>query len=186
MLSDDDHIEAFCATGDRRHFEFIVMRHLGLIRRLLFSLLHGNHVDMQDAEQKVLLRLFVSLPRYAGASAFSTYLTRLIRNTAIDEIRKHQRHRKIAERVLAFPPEPTHHDEPLKALVEEQERADVISALDRLKTDERFVLYMKDAEGWSLAEISEALAKPIEPTHKLLFAADADSILKLAPTFYAQ
>jgi hypothetical protein len=26
----------------------------------------------------------------------------------------------------------------------------------------------------------------IEPTHKLLFAAYADSILKLAPTFYAQ
>lgn len=161
QASDDELVSEFLGTGDRICFEMLVKRHITLIRRVLLALLEGNTEYAMDAEQEVLIRLYSHLHQYKRQSKLSTYLVGLTRNTALDELRKIRRHRRIAERILSLTPEPVREDDPVNTLVRNEERADIIRALDGLKSDERFICYMKDAEDWSLKEIAEALGRPV-------------------------
>ena len=51
--------------------------------------------------------------------------------------------------------------DPLALVIAEEGRDGVIEVLSTLTPDERFVLYLKDAEGLSLNEIAAAIGKPL-------------------------
>ena len=168
-VADDELVAAFRASGDRDVFEALAARHLPLIRRLLLVLLNGHREDSEDAEQEVLVRLYLNLGKFAHRSEFTTYLTRLVRNTAIDEIRKHERHRRISKRLVALTPIPERRDEASQPLIEAIGRTEVTAALEGLSSEERFVLYMKDGEGWSLDQIARTIKRPIGTVKSKLF-----------------
>lgn len=54
-------IARFVHSNDHGAFVNLIQRHLSTIRRLLFTLFRGNRMDMEDAEQEVLLGLFQNL-----------------------------------------------------------------------------------------------------------------------------
>ena len=108
---DDDLIREFVRCGNRKAFVLLIERHIGGMRRLLFTLFNGNRDDMEDAEQEILLSLFQSLSRFKGRSSFKTYLYRFCRNKAIDILRKNKRERKIIPLLASMEPAPSAHPE---------------------------------------------------------------------------
>ena len=81
-------IKRFTGSGDRLAFQVLVERHIGSLRKFLFTLFRGCREDIEDAEQEILMSLFMGLTNFKFRSSFKTYFYRLSKNRAIDILRK--------------------------------------------------------------------------------------------------
>ena len=69
-------------AGDRRAQEQILATHNAMLRRVAFGILR-NREDAEDAVQDGLCRAYVRLPSFEGRSSFSTWLVRIVINSAL-------------------------------------------------------------------------------------------------------
>jgi RNA polymerase sigma-70 factor (ECF subfamily) len=157
--SDEELIRLFVSNGDRAAFEALVRRHVVPIRRLLYGLFRGHREDMEDAEQEVILALFRSLGKFGFRSSFSTFLYRLVRNRAIDLIRRRERERRSLER-FGRGREPAAAPHPEEVAVGEVARSEAMALLGALRVEERTVVLLREVEGLSLEEIARVLRLP--------------------------
>ena len=87
MESDEDLIVAHVA-GDENAFPRLVGRHLKTVYSFAFHFV-GNSSDAEDISQESFLKVWKNLKRYSSEHArFKTWLMRIVRNTAIDYLRK--------------------------------------------------------------------------------------------------
>jgi len=151
-------IARFVHTNDQEAFVNLIQRHLSTIRRLLYALFRGDRMDMEDAEQEVLIGLFQDLHRFRGASSFKTYLFRFTRNKAIDLLRKKERVRRIARRAASLP-EPAPPD-PVEEVLQDESKREIIDLLFSISEKERTLLLLKDVEGFTIKEIGKIMKAP--------------------------
>ena len=79
----DDRLVKRAQRGDERAFGKLVEEHQAKLFTLAARTL-GSDTDAADAVQEALIRAWVSLPRFRGASRFSTWLYRITLNAAHD------------------------------------------------------------------------------------------------------
>jgi RNA polymerase sigma-70 factor (ECF subfamily) len=126
---------------------------------MLAVALHGSRDDIADAEQEVLVSLYTGLGRYRFGSSFPTFLYRLCRNKAVDLLRREARHRRTAAaaaRAAASAPVA----DPRERLEQDERRAAVRAALDRLGDEERLLVLLGDVESLTMAEIAAITGRP--------------------------
>jgi RNA polymerase sigma-70 factor (ECF subfamily) len=92
----DPQVVAAAKAGSLGAFEHLVRRYQGDAWRLAYHLLHDNSLA-DDVTQDAFVRVFRFLPRYRGDSKFSTWLFSIVRNCAMDELRRLGR-RSVATR----------------------------------------------------------------------------------------
>jgi RNA polymerase sigma-70 factor (ECF subfamily) len=85
---------AAAKSGDAAAFEELVCRHRRRLRRLAQRITH-NREDAEDAVQGSLLRAFSHLAGFRGDSEFSTWLTRIVINEALMNLRKSFRRNEV-------------------------------------------------------------------------------------------
>jgi RNA polymerase sigma-70 factor (ECF subfamily) len=76
--------------GDVDAFFSLIDPHDRGLRRLAYRLL-GDRDAMDDALQESYLKAFRALPRFAGDSAFRSWLYRIVYNTCLDELRRNHK-----------------------------------------------------------------------------------------------
>jgi RNA polymerase sigma-70 factor, ECF subfamily len=81
--------QAIAGNADAQ--EHLFARHTGKLYRTAFALLN-NKEDAEDALQDGLCKAFTSLPSFQGRSSFSTWLTRIVINSALMTHRKKSLH----------------------------------------------------------------------------------------------
>jgi RNA polymerase sigma factor (sigma-70 family) len=83
----------FLESGDNDTFSRLLKRHQSSIKSIVIATL-GIHFrsEVDDACQEIYIKLYERSNSYTGRSKFSTWLYRLVKNTAIDYQRKHKRH----------------------------------------------------------------------------------------------
>ena len=143
--------------GDARALEALCERHAPRVGRLSRHVL-GDSEDARDASQEALARLCIKLGQFRGEAAFSTWLHRLTLNVCRDVAlrRATRRHEPLEEDVRAAPgPTPDRQAE-LSEL-----RAGLREGLAALPAAQARVLVLKDALGFSFAEISEVSGMPV-------------------------
>src|SRR3989344_9539173 len=87
MESDEDLIAAYL-QGDEHAFANLVERHLKAVYSFTFRFV-GNQSDAEDIVQESFLKVWKNLKKYSSRSAsFKTWLMCIVRNTAIDYLRK--------------------------------------------------------------------------------------------------
>ena len=141
------------ADGDREAFRRIVERYQGMVYTMAYNLL-GNHVDAEDAAQEVFLRLHQKLNGFHGLSSFTTWLFRLSMNAIIDYQRRWRRH-------AAEPDVPEPVSDPEAEVLRREGYRVVLQALAELPPDYRLPLVLRDLYGFSYAEISDAVDRPL-------------------------
>lgn len=82
------------ARGDGIAFSELVHRHYRRALRVAFGLLKDTQ-DAEDVVQDAFARVYVRLARFEGASAFYTWLYRIVVNLSIDAIRRRRRERRV-------------------------------------------------------------------------------------------
>ncbi len=153
-------------AGDERAFEDLVRtfggRLLSVARRFV-----RNEEDAQDIVQSAYLSAFRALDQFEGNCQLSTWLHRIVVNTALMKLRSKRRkpEESIEELLPAFQ-EDGHHVEqfsdwntPADLLMERHEtRATVRACIDQLPDNYRSVLLLRDIEEQSTQEVADALS----------------------------
>jgi RNA polymerase sigma-70 factor (ECF subfamily) len=94
-VSDADIVRGI-AAGDRHAFELLMRRHNRPLYRTARSILRDD-AEAQDALQEAYLLAFRNIGKFRGESSLSTWLTRIVVNSAIGRSRKMSRRAEIIE-----------------------------------------------------------------------------------------
>jgi RNA polymerase sigma-70 factor (ECF subfamily) len=153
MENDSDATLArLAAGGDADAFEALVHRHYDAVYRLAFRWCRIRE-DAEDIAQEVFVKLARNMKRFAGRSAFRTWLYRIVVNTAKDFHRSNATRRRHEESLSA-----EHRIENPGPSGEEALLArNVVEAVDRLPGKQKSAVLLVLAEGFSHREAAEVL-----------------------------
>ena len=161
--ADANLIERYLA-GEVEAFEELMRAHEDRIFAVCLRMLRDREAAL-EATQETFITVFHKADRFAGRSAFGTWLYRVAINTCYDLTRRNRRHRAD--------PLPETHD-PVDAAVGDdftsvEVRPDIEAALDELPPEFRSAVILSDLEGLALETVSEILGVPIGTVKSRVF-----------------
>ena len=147
-------------NGDVAAFEELVRTHQKRVLSIVAGILRWNE-DVEDIGQQVFLKVFQALKRFDGRSSFSTWLYKIAVNETYDYLRKKKARKLVYEADLSLEQEERLGDyAPDADRSAAHERAEAQQAVERLlaelSPEERLMIVLKEVEGYSVEEISEA------------------------------
>lgn len=154
--SDLDAVKGVLA-GDREMFAVIVRRYNTQLYRTGMAYLR-NHAQTEDAMQNAYLKAFLNLNRFHGASAFGTWLTRIMINECLMLLRTRKRFPMEniddggafpQQECFLVPPADPLHDQDLKAVLEQ--------AIQALPRTHRAVYLLREVQHLSTADTARCL-----------------------------
>ena len=177
-------------NGDAAAFGELVERHKHRVYRTAFAIT-GNKEDAEEAMQDSFLKVHRHLADFQRASKFSTWLTRIAVNEALQKVRR----RKPTVSLDSVRPTEDDaiprqledwQDNPEKIFSKQQIRAFVESAIQSLSPIHREVFVLRDVQGLSTLETSEALSISLANTKSRLLRARLAMRESLAVHFQRQ
>src|SRR6266480_4208724 len=90
--ADDKSLVQAAQKGDTVAFEELVARHRDKIYARAYSMMR-NEEEAIDLSQEAWVKAWQRLNQFQGESGFTTWLTRIVINLCLDELRKVKRHR---------------------------------------------------------------------------------------------
>ncbi len=149
--------------GNANAFEDLVLEYQKQVYHIALKMT-GNEEDALDLSQETFLKAFRTLPSFRGEAGFGSWLYRMTANLCIDFLRKKKR--QGSEQILSLDAEeedrrptelPDLRYEPQSALEKKETREKVQAGLQKLPHEQRLILVLRDVEGFSYQEISDAL-----------------------------
>jgi RNA polymerase sigma-70 factor (ECF subfamily) len=136
----------------------IVRAHGPSIWRLL-KRIFGQHADVDDTFQQVMLEVVRALPSFEGRSDIATWIHRIALNVAYQRMRRGYR----GVEVDLDEAEPKAADVDVESIVADAEAARrLYEALEALPPKKRIAVVLHDVEGLTLKEIGERLGIPLQ------------------------
>ncbi len=152
MSEDNLYIEQFL-SGEEKGFDMLVRKYQDRVLNIVYSLI-GRDRESEDIMQEVFLKVYHSLRFFKQRSQFSTWLYRIVINTAYDFLRKRRNvisDDGILERCA------TTYSNPKEALLIEEREKIICNALGNIPVKFRVAVVLKDIDGLSYIEISKVL-----------------------------
>jgi RNA polymerase sigma-70 factor (ECF subfamily) len=147
-------------SGDPEAFEILVRRHLRAAYAVALAVL-GRPADAEDVAQDAFAAAFEQLDRCREPAKFSGWLLSIVRNRA-----KNEREKRGLRDPAEAPPEAAA-GPPAEAGLRDR----LVAALGRLPATAREVVLLHDLEGYSHAEIADAIGTSEVNSRQLLFQA---------------
>ena len=144
-------------SGDREAFGALVSRFEGRVRSYC-ALMLGRRGGADDAAQDVFLRAFERLAGLRGDGSFAVWLLTLARNRCLDELRRRSRWRFRSVDAPANAPDGLPADALEPSPPAAHEERDILNrVLERLPSNYREILILKEHHGMSYEEIGAVL-----------------------------
>ncbi len=146
-------------SGDESAFNQVLQayrkRILGTIARLI-----GKPEDVEDVGQEVFLRLYYSLDQLRTPEVFEPWLYRLTVNAAYDYLRRQRRRHEsrmsdLSEQQVMMADASAGGKQSQEDARRTRVREQVQSLLDKVSTEDRVLLMLKEVEGLSLKELEK-------------------------------
>lgn len=111
-----------------------------------------NQQDALDAVSECITKVYVSFPRLKKPEYFKTWMTRILINEVLDDIRKRKN-------IISYDRlrDMGYEAEYAEDFISREEKIDLYRALDQLKPDYKKVLILKYFQELSVKEISEMM-----------------------------
>jgi RNA polymerase sigma-70 factor (ECF subfamily) len=162
--------------GDMVAFEELVARHRDKIYARAFSMMR-NEDDAVDLSQEAWVKGWQRLIQFQGDSSFVTWMTRIVINLCLDQLRKHKRQR--AESIEAMDEEsggverqmPVVTVNPTERLERAELRQRIDRALGQLSYEHRTVIVLHEFEELEYKEIAKKMECSIGTVMSRLFYA---------------
>lgn len=140
----------------------LMVEHSDAVFRLAFSVVRDRSLA-EDVTQETMLKAWLALPSFRGESSLRGWIMRIAHNTAISTLRSR---RAILSDPNEMPEAPVMHEKSTERRVEGAVVVDeFVEALDLLDDLSRSIVVLRELEGMSYDEISQALGVPL-PTIK--------------------
>jgi RNA polymerase sigma-70 factor (ECF subfamily) len=162
--------------GDTVAFEELVARHRDKIYARAYSMMR-NEDDAIDLSQEAWVKGWQRLRQFQGESTFATWMTRIVINLCLDQLRKHQRQR--AESIEALDEEsggverqmPVVTVNPTAGLERSELRERIDKALAQLSYEHRTALVLHEFEEMEYKQIAKTMGCSIGTVMSRLFYA---------------
>ncbi len=179
--ADDLTLARRCAQGDLAAVRLITADNNQRLFRAAWSILKDRG-EAEDAVQSAYLKGFAAIHQFEARSSLSTWLTRIAINEALARLRSLKQRRSLLEAEGVTMIEDYRVEEaPDQSLAREQLRAILERAIAALPDTFRTVFVLRDVEGLSVDETSDALDIPVATVKTRLFRARRKLQLSLAP-----
>ena len=187
MLGDAE-LARLCAQGDADAVRHVITSNNQRLFRVAWSILKDRS-DAEEAVQTAYVSAFSSIQRFEGRSSLTTWLTRIVINEALGRVRTESRRRSqleeqgvrvldtYREKLMAGSETPA----PDVAVAREQLRRLLERAVAGLPEIFRTVFVLREIDGLSVDETSEALSIPCATVKTRLLRAKRRLQEALAP-----
>ena len=176
-------------AGDQKAFELLVIKYQRRIQRLIGRMVRD--VDLvEDIAQETFIRAYRALGQFRGEAQFYTWLYRIAVNTAKKALMDLKRNPTISENAYKSDDddetsrvenELTSPETP-EAVLASKEIANIINqAMQDLPEELREAITLREIEGLSYEEISEAMNCPIGTVRSRIFRAREAISAKVRP-----
>ena len=173
---DDKKLVRQSQRGDMVAFEELVLRHRDKIFARAFSMMR-NEEEAVDLSQEAWVKGWQRLKQFQGDSSFVTWMTRIVINLCLDQLRKQKRHR--AESIELMEEEsggverqmPVVNVNPTAGLERQELRQRIDKALALLSVEHRTVLILHEFEELEYKEIAKRMQCSIGTVMSRLFYA---------------
>ncbi|MBR0105009.1 MAG: sigma-70 family RNA polymerase sigma factor [Firmicutes bacterium] len=145
--------------GKMEAFESLVRLNETKIYNICLRML-GNKDDALDASQDTFIKAYKNISKFDERSKFSTWLYRIAVNTSLDMLRKNKSVKTVSmddvkENSLgAYEKMPSPEGNPESITLENEGKAEVLSAMEKLSEEYKTALVLRDLQGLSYIEIS--------------------------------
>ena len=173
---EDEKLVRQSQRGDMVAFEELVLRHRDKIYARAFSMMR-NEEEAVDLSQEAWVKGWQRLKQFQGESSFLTWMTRIVINLCLDQIRKQKRHR--AESIEAMAEElggverqmPVVNPNPTAGLERQELRQRIDKALAQLSVEHRTVMILHEFEELEYKQIAKRMQCSIGTVMSRLFYA---------------
>ena len=153
-LVDEAVLLAHSRSGDAAAYDRLVAAYQDRVYQAAYRIT-GHREDAWDAAQEAFLRAFRGLRMFRGEASFSTWMTRIAVNAALDIVRRRPPHAPVAADAVPAGSDPT--DE----VVRRDRQRRVQQAIAALPADQRAAVVLWDVQGLSYEEIARVLRVPV-------------------------
>jgi RNA polymerase sigma-70 factor, ECF subfamily len=153
---DDGELVRLAKDGDVRAYERLVERYRDLAFRYAFLIVR-NAADAEDAAQDAFVKAYYALARFRIGEPFRPWILRIVSNEARNRRRTSGRHERLALRVVERGGRGDAAPSPDAAVLDDERRRALLSALDALPERERVVIAHRYLLELSEAETAHAL-----------------------------
>jgi len=175
-VSTDVDLVKLSQKGGMVAFEELVGRHRDKIFARAYSMMR-NEEEALDLSQEAWVKGWQRLAQFQGDSSFVTWMTRIVINLCLDQLRKQKRQR--AESIEAMDEEsggverhmPVVTHNPTEGLERAELRKRIDHALDQLSKEHRTVLVLHEFEELEYKEIAKRMGCSIGTVMSRLFYA---------------
>ncbi len=172
--------------GDKSAFDLLVIKYQHRIIQLVNRYVKDPS-EAQDVAQESFIKAYRALPNFRGDSAFYTWLYRIAINTAknylVSRNRRYSDYQvdvQEAEQVENAP-QLKGMDTPENLLMNDEIVSVVESAIEKLPEDMKMAIMLREFEGLSYEEISQAMECPVGTVRSRIFRAREAIDEKLGP-----
>ncbi len=173
-------------AGEKKAFDVLVLKYQQKVINLVMRYVRDQHIAM-DIAQEAFIKAYKGLKNFRGDSAFYTWLYRIAINTAKNHLVTMSR-RLPANDIDAQEAEQYESAEGLheRGTPESEMQKDeihqvIIEAIQSLPDDLRTAITLREIEGFSYEEISDAMDCPIGTVRSRIFRARESIETKIAP-----
>jgi RNA polymerase sigma-70 factor (ECF subfamily) len=154
MTTNEQNIINQIIEGDTKAFAVLVDRYKDLVFTLAIRMLK-NREEAEEVSQDTFIKVFKSLGKFKGDSKFSTWIYKVAYNTCLDRIKRNKRQMNEVG-IDEF----TEHqiktiDNALDKLETNEQQQSIQECLQRLPSEDSFLLTLYYFEDLSLEEISK-------------------------------
>ena len=175
-------------NGDKQAFEFVVAKYQRRVVRLISRLVR-DPAEQEDIAQEAFIKAYRAIPNFRGESAFYTWLYRIAVNTAKNYLASQGRRPRTVgefqsdEDGESFGVDDVVEDNntPYAVLHSRQVAETVNKAIERLPSDLRMAVTLREIEGLSYEEIAQAMDCPIGTVRSRIFRAREAIAQELRP-----
>ncbi|MGK0269978.1 MAG: RNA polymerase sigma-70 factor (ECF subfamily) [Cocleimonas sp.] len=173
-------------SGDKSAFDVLVLKYQQKVINLVTRYVHDPHIAM-DVAQESFIKAYRGLKNFRGDSAFYTWLYRISINTAKnhlvsksrrmpdDDIDAQEAEQYDGGGMLRDLATPEHE------MLTDEIRNTLNAAIEALPDDLRIAITLRELEGLSYEEISDAMDCPIGTVRSRIFRARESIEVELAP-----
>lgn len=176
IIDEDAPLVQRAKAGDGDAFEALVKKHHDSVYRLALTMTK-NGGDAEEVKQETFLKVYNKLGSFRGDSKFSSWLYRVTANFALMRLRKQRRQpTALLDDLLPQFQETGENERPPSDWSERADRQienkelgqKIDGAIQQLPEKYRIILVMRDVEGLSNEEISQALGLSVPAVKSIL------------------
>ena len=154
-LAEDD-LVAQAKLGDARAYGTLIQEHQTIAFRTAY-LITASAADAEDAVQEAAVKAYRALGRFRAGKPFRPWFLAIVANEARNRRRSAGRRERLALRAAEDPLSGGAVPSPEAAILEAEQRAELLGAVDELREDDRLAIACRYFLGLSEEETASAL-----------------------------